>query len=83
MIGGWQNNRPMGSHADYRFVENIFEELDCPGEWYLDSRDGWLYLMPLEGVDLNASVVEALDFLCPTGRDARPRRRDSVRHRGV
>jgi hypothetical protein len=30
--GGWQNNRPMGMH-DIRFVENIFEELDAPGEY--------------------------------------------------
>ena len=36
--GGWQNNRPMGMH-DIRFVENIFEELDAPGEWFLDRED--------------------------------------------
>ncbi len=34
--GGWQNNRRMGMHDKYRFVENIFEELDAPGEWFLD-----------------------------------------------
>jgi hypothetical protein len=32
--GGWQNNRQMGMHPEYRYVENIFEELDTPGEWY-------------------------------------------------
>ena len=29
--GGWQNNRQMGMHKDYRMVENIFEELDALG----------------------------------------------------
>ena len=31
--GGWQNNRPNAMHKEYRFVENIFEELDAGGEW--------------------------------------------------
>lgn len=30
--GGWQNNRQSGLHPDNRMVENIFEELDAPGE---------------------------------------------------
>jgi len=33
-VGGWQNNRQMGMHKVHRFVENIFEELDAPGEWF-------------------------------------------------
>jgi parallel beta-helix repeat protein len=28
------------------FVENVFEELDAPGEWYLDRRRGVLYHWP-------------------------------------
>lgn len=32
--GGWQNNRQSGLHPDNRMVENIFEELDAPGEWF-------------------------------------------------
>ena len=43
--GGWQNNRPMGMH-DSRFVENIFEELDAPGEWFLNRKTGTLYFYP-------------------------------------
>ena len=43
--GGWQNNRPAGMHA-HRFVENIFEELDVPGEWFLDARNHLLYFHP-------------------------------------
>jgi hypothetical protein len=38
--GGWQNNRPSPMHGQFRFVENIFEELDAPGEWFLDAKAG-------------------------------------------
>ena len=40
------------------FVENVFEELDAPGEWYLDTAAGTLYYMPRPGVDLSSAVVE-------------------------
>ncbi|MCY2995286.1 MAG: PDZ domain-containing protein [Planctomycetota bacterium] len=44
--GGWQNNRPSKMHGRYRFVENIFEELDSPGEWFLDRQAHTLYFYP-------------------------------------
>lgn len=55
--GGDQVNRDciLGS----RFVEGIFEELDAPGEWYLDRRLGVLYFMPPAGLDLATARVEA------------------------
>jgi len=56
--GGWQNNRRMGMHKDIRFVENIFEELDAPGEWYLDHAKGILYFMPPDGLDLDKAKIE-------------------------
>ncbi len=31
---------------DRYFVRNALEELDAPGEWYLDKRDGTLYFYP-------------------------------------
>jgi hypothetical protein len=40
------------------FVENVFEELDAPGEWYLDKVNGLLYYMPAEGVDLQGAIIE-------------------------
>lgn len=58
--GGWQNNRQMGMHAEHRFVENIFEELDAPGEWFHDARSGTLYYLPPKGLDLAAARVEAV-----------------------
>lgn len=44
--GGFQNNRQMGMHEKYRFVENIFEELDTAGEWYYSQQQKKLYYMP-------------------------------------
>jgi len=57
--GGWQNNRPAGPHPLHRFVENIFEELDAPGEWYLDRKAHILYFYPPAGIDLTKATVEA------------------------
>ena len=58
--GGWQNNRRMGMHETYRFVEGVFEELDAPGEWFLDRQADTLYYWPAEGVDIAAATVEAV-----------------------
>lgn len=63
--GGWQENRgggfdPVfrgGFHKDYLFVENLFEELDAPGEWYFDAQTRTLYLIPEPGVDLAQTQV--------------------------
>jgi hypothetical protein len=41
----------------YRF-ENAYEFLDQPGEWYLDSAAGWLYVIPPIGVDITTATVE-------------------------
>ncbi len=40
------------------FVENVFEELDSPGEWYCDSREGKLYYIPPVGMNMAEAVVE-------------------------
>ena len=56
--GGWQNNRQMGMHDSHRFVENIFEELDAPGEWFHNRKTQTLYYYPPEGVDLQSAVIE-------------------------
>ena len=67
--GGWQNNRgaggtftgePRGIHKQYRFVENIFEELDAPGEWFLNKKTNTLYFYPPAGVDLAAATIETV-----------------------
>jgi len=46
-------------HAPYYFF-NVFEELDAPGEWFLDRDNGILYLYPtsdLETASINLSVT--------------------------
>ena len=56
--GGWQNNRPSKMHPVYKMVENIFEELDAPGEWYFNSKEGMLYYFPEPSTDLKTALVE-------------------------
>jgi len=57
--GGWQNNRGAAAHRTIRFVENIFEELDAPGEWFLNTKTHTLYFYPPAGLDLPHATVEA------------------------
>jgi len=52
--GGQQNNRPSPMHSVFRFVENVFEELDDVNEWYFDAKTSVLYYKPEEGKDPNA-----------------------------
>ncbi len=44
----------------YYFL-NILEELDIPGEWYLDRKNGLLYFWPPEPIDNGAVSVSLLD----------------------
>jgi hypothetical protein len=56
--GGWQNNRPTPMHPRYRMVENIFEELDVPGEWFYNKDQKTLYFYPQPDLDLASANVE-------------------------
>jgi len=58
--GGWQNNRQMGMHKDYRMVENIFEELDAEGEWFHNAKTNTLYFKLPAGTDLEKAKVEVV-----------------------
>lgn len=58
MEGGWQNNRPSPMHPRYRMVENVFEELDVPGEWYYNKDSKTLYFYPQPGLDLGKATIE-------------------------
>jgi hypothetical protein len=63
--GGWQAQRRYGvgagkSHDGSPFyIENIFEELDAPFEWFHDVKTDTLYFKPPTGVNLADVVVEA------------------------
>ena len=63
--GGWQigakwTSRPINvNRTSQFFIENVFEELDAPGEWYLDKEEGVLYYLPPGDVELHTALVEA------------------------
>ena len=59
MQGGWQGNRSAKPNTKYRFVENIFEELDSPGEWFLNTSTHTLYFYPPAGLNLSTATIEA------------------------
>ncbi|HEV2437785.1 MAG TPA: PDZ domain-containing protein [Verrucomicrobiae bacterium] len=63
-VGGWQNNRGGGPNPHIQFVENIFEELDAPGEWFLNNKTHTLYYYPPAGLDLNQATMEAARLRC-------------------
>lgn len=58
--GGWQNNRQSGMHGEHRYVENIFEELDAPGEWFHDAVTNTLFYLPPQGLDMATAAVEVV-----------------------
>jgi len=43
--------------GDRYYVQGLFEELDAPGEWYLDQGTGTLYFRPPEGTNPNGAGV--------------------------
>lgn len=49
----WQNGRSSGNTPTSIpvYVENAYELLDSPGEWYMNKADGYLYYMPREYED--------------------------------
>ena len=64
--GGWQAQRRYGVGVKRKghpgspfYIENIFEELDAPFEWYHDVETDTLYFKPPTGVDLSDVAVEA------------------------
>ncbi len=75
--GGWQNNRPQPMHGVFRFVENIREELDAPGEWFHDRTANLLLFIPPPGLDLARATIEIAGL--PHLIELRGRERDPVR----
>jgi hypothetical protein len=58
--GGKQNNRPSRPHKEYRMVENVFEELDSPGEWFLDKTSHRIYYWPISDIDISIVKFEGV-----------------------
>ena len=57
LSGGWQNNRQMGMHGEYRYTENIREEMTRPGEWYFDEKAMRIYVRLVPGDDLDQAEI--------------------------
>jgi len=47
-----------GASSPY-YIDNIFAELDSPGEWFCDKEKNLLYFYPPKGVDIAAARIEA------------------------
>lgn len=54
----WEQSRVNWVAENSKFyVENVFEELDAPGEWYCDEQKRMLYYYPPEGENLSQAEV--------------------------
>ena len=64
-IGGWQNNRQMGMHSDFKYIENVREEMTLPGEWYFDKENKRVYviLKPEHSIDSAEICVNSSFFV--------------------
>ena len=45
---------------DYFFAENLLEEIDVPGEYYLDRKSGVLYLLPPESFGPDSYIAVSM-----------------------
>jgi len=54
----WSTNPAIVSEKSRFFIDNVFEELDAPGEWFLDVDKSVLYYYPHPGIDLQHALVE-------------------------
>lgn len=73
--GGYQVSRPSKVHPTLRYVENIREELDTPGEWFLDKTEKVLYYYPLpneEQPPVEIEVAATSGLLIIQGTEEQP-----------
>ncbi len=61
-------------------VENVFEGLDAPGEWYLDRHTGQLFYYPMPGEDMAKAEVVAPFASAWLRLDGQPAERRYVEH---
>ncbi|MFZ0863148.1 MAG: right-handed parallel beta-helix repeat-containing protein, partial [Candidatus Sulfotelmatobacter sp.] len=54
----WSHNPAVLNEGSRFFIDNVFEELDVQGEWFLDKQKGILYYYPEPGTDLRSALVE-------------------------
>jgi len=54
----WSKNPAVLNQKSLFFIDNVFEELDAPGEWFLDKKKNLLYYYPEPETNLQDAVVE-------------------------
>ncbi len=54
----WSTHPATVNERSRFFIDNVFEELDAPGEWFLDKREHVLYYFPEPGEDLHNALIE-------------------------
>lgn len=67
-------------------VENVYEALDAPGEWYLDRKSGVLSYIPMPGEDMTRAAViapVAPALMVFSGDPVRRRFVEHLRFRGI
>jgi len=57
---------------DPYYIENAFEILDSPGEWYLSRKEGKLYYMPMQNEDMNKAEVIAPSLIQTVRLEGKP-----------
>ena len=79
----------VGNHgsqlADY-YLDNVFEALSEPGEWYLDRKEGRLYYLPRKGETLGKTEVIAprcLQLLALVGKPEENQYVEHIRFEGI
>jgi hypothetical protein len=59
-LSSTKEGRPFTWWGNRYLIENVYEGLDAPGEWYLNRKTGVLHYMPLPG-----ETIEETEFTAP------------------
>jgi hypothetical protein len=54
----WDKSPAVVGKRSRFFIENVFEELDSPGEWFFDKDNHFLYYYPPPGMNLQTALIE-------------------------
>ncbi len=66
------------------WIENAYELLDQPGEWYMDGQAGWLYYIPRAGERISNTTAELpLREALVRGRGTNTRPISNIRFEGI
>lgn len=69
-----------GSRPTRYYVENAFELLDAPGEWYLNRKTGMLYYWPMPGEKMADAEVIAPALTELVRLEGRPEAGETIEH---